>query len=76
MSNFSDTYIITYIRQIIHDSASVKTKKCDSAVARMKALNPLIRCSAIDIKLTTDNAIDHFKEFDVIVDATDNFEAR
>mmetsp|Transcript_30962 Transcript_30962/g.29575 ORF Transcript_30962/g.29575 Transcript_30962/m.29575 type:complete len:535 (-) Transcript_30962:3-1607(-) len=63
-------------RQIIHDSASVKTKKCDSAVARMKALNPLIRCSAIDIKLTTDNAIDNFKEFDVIVDATDNFEAR
>jgi molybdopterin/thiamine biosynthesis adenylyltransferase len=42
----------------------------------MKALNPLIQCTAIDIKLTTDNAIDCFKEFDVIVDATDNFEAR
>jgi molybdopterin/thiamine biosynthesis adenylyltransferase len=42
----------------------------------MMALNPLIHCSAIDIKLTTDNAVESFKEFDVIVDATDNFEAR
>lgn len=51
-------------------------KKCDSAVARMKALNDSIKYTAIDRKLSAENAVECFTGFDVIVDATDNFEAR
>ena len=51
-------------------------KKCDSAVARMKALNSSVKYTALDRKLSAGNAIECFEGFDLIVDATDNFEAR
>ena len=51
-------------------------KKCLSAVKRMKALNDSIKYTALDLKLSAENAMESFAEFDVIVDATDNFQAR
>ena len=42
----------------------------------MKALNDKINYTTWDRKLTPDNAMESFKDFDLIVDATDNFEAR
>ena len=51
-------------------------KKCDSAVARMRALNDSILYTALDKKLSTDNAIECILPYDTVVDATDNFEAR
>ena len=43
---------------------------------RMKVLNDSIKCTALDLKLSAENALESFAEFDVIVDATDNFQAR
>ena len=63
-------------RQIIHDKKAVNKKKCISAVEKMKALNDELRYTAIDCKLSTANALEHFRDYNLIVDATDNFEAR
>lgn len=42
----------------------------------MKALNDELRYTAVDCKLSTANALEHFRDYNLIVDATDNFEAR
>lgn len=63
-------------RQVLHDTAAQGRLKCDSAVERLSAINPAIQCTKLHLKLTTDNALSCFQDFDIIVDATDNFEAR
>lgn len=42
----------------------------------MRALNDRLRYTAIDCKLSSENAVKNFKNYDLIVDATDNFAAR
>ena len=42
----------------------------------MKALNDQLKYTAIDCKLSAENAVENFKNYDLIVDATDNFNAR
>ena len=42
----------------------------------MKALNDQLKYTAIDCKLSSENAVENFKNYDLIVDATDNFNAR
>ena len=61
---------------MIHSTPSQRTKKCDSAITRLRAINDSIKYTALDRKLSPGNVIDSFHGFDVIVDATDNFEAR
>ncbi|MDR2826367.1 MAG: molybdopterin-synthase adenylyltransferase MoeB, partial [Deltaproteobacteria bacterium] len=63
-------------RQIIHSVADIGRKKIASAKESVSALNPLIRVLTFDFKLSSQNALDLFKEFDVIVDGSDNFPAR
>ena len=63
-------------RQVLHDTKSQGQLKCESAIQRMKALNPTIQCTSSSVKLTVENAMACFEDFDVVVDATDNFEAR
>ena len=75
--NFSSAHPASSIfRQIIHDTNAVNTKKCVSAVTKMKALNDQLRYTAIDSRISSANAVEHFWNYDLIVDATDNFEAR
>jgi sulfur-carrier protein adenylyltransferase/sulfurtransferase len=63
-------------RQIIHSTADVGRKKLDSAADRLKAINPFINIRKFDTRLSSDNAIELFKEFDIIADGTDNFPTR
>jgi sulfur-carrier protein adenylyltransferase/sulfurtransferase len=42
----------------------------------MKALNDQLKYTAIDCKLSSENAVENFKNYDLVVDATDNFNAR
>jgi molybdopterin/thiamine biosynthesis adenylyltransferase/rhodanese-related sulfurtransferase len=63
-------------RQIIHSTADVGRKKLDSAADKLKAINPFINIRKFDTRLSSDNAIDLFKEFDIIADGTDNFPTR
>ena len=63
-------------RQIIHDTASVGTSKLKSAEKRIKGLNPFVNVELHETKLTSANAVELFKKYDVIADGTDNFATR
>ncbi len=63
-------------RQVIHDTNSVGTSKIESATARIKGINPHVQVDAYPFPLTSENALDIFHPYDVIVDGTDNFPTR
>jgi sulfur-carrier protein adenylyltransferase/sulfurtransferase len=63
-------------RQIIHTTADVGRKKLDSAADKLKAINPYINLRTFDTRLSSANALELFREFDIIADGTDNFPTR
>ena len=63
-------------RQIIHSTADVGRKKLDSAADKLKAINPFINVKKIETRLTSANALELFREFDIVADGTDNFPTR
>lgn len=63
-------------RQIIHGTKDVGRPKIASAEDRLKDINPNVQIEAHETKLTSENALELFKDFDVIVDGTDNFQTR
>jgi molybdopterin/thiamine biosynthesis adenylyltransferase/rhodanese-related sulfurtransferase len=63
-------------RQIIHTTADVGRKKLDSAADKLKAINPFVNLRTFDTKLTSTNALELFREFDIVADGTDNFPTR
>jgi len=63
-------------RQIIHTTADVGRKKLDSAAEKLKAINPFLNIRTFETKLTSANALEIFRDFDIIADGTDNFPTR
>ncbi len=63
-------------RQIIHTTNDVGRKKLDSAAEKLKAINPFLNLQTFETKLTSANALDLFREFDIVADGTDNFPTR
>jgi adenylyltransferase/sulfurtransferase len=63
-------------RQIIHSTADVGRKKLDSAEEKLKAINPYINIRKFETRLSSENALDIFRDFDIIADGTDNFPTR
>ena len=63
-------------RQIIHTTADVGRKKLDSAAEKLKAINPFLNIRKFDTRLSSDNALEIFRDFDIIADGTDNFPTR
>jgi adenylyltransferase/sulfurtransferase len=63
-------------RQIIHTTADVGRKKLDSAAEKLKAINPFLNIRKFETKLSSENALELFREFDIIADGTDNFPTR
>eukprot|EP01038_Epipyxis_sp_PR26KG_P004606 gene4606-6483_t len=63
-------------RQVIHNTSSLGNYKSDSAVTTIRLLNPMVSCVSRVMKLSPHNAVNEVSEYDVIVDATDNYEAR
>ena len=63
-------------RQVTFGSDDVGKPKTEAARARLGNLNPDIQIDTFETKLTSDNALELFKDFDVIVDGTDNFPTR
>jgi molybdopterin/thiamine biosynthesis adenylyltransferase/rhodanese-related sulfurtransferase len=63
-------------RQIIHTTADVGRKKLDSAEDKIKAMNPNINIVRYDTRLASANALEIFRDFDMVVDGTDNFPTR
>ncbi len=63
-------------RQIIHSTADVGRKKLDSAAERIAGINPHVEVRKFEARLTSANAFEIFREFDIIADGTDNFPTR
>ena len=63
-------------RQIIHSTATVGMLKNDSAELMLKGLNPNLNVIKHNTMLTSANALDILKNYDVIADGTDNFQTR
>jgi molybdopterin/thiamine biosynthesis adenylyltransferase/rhodanese-related sulfurtransferase len=63
-------------RQIIHTTADVGRPKLDSAAEKIKAINPYVQVRPFETRLTSANALDLFRQFDIVVDGTDNFPTR
>jgi sulfur-carrier protein adenylyltransferase/sulfurtransferase len=63
-------------RQIIHGEEWVGKPKVQSAAARIKSINPYIQVDIHEVPLTSENALDIGKDYDLIIDGTDNFPTR
>jgi adenylyltransferase/sulfurtransferase len=63
-------------RQIIHSQATVGKLKVDSAEIMLKGLNKNVNVIKHNTMLTSANALEIFKDYDVIADGTDNFQTR
>jgi len=63
-------------RQVIHGTKDVGRKKLDSAVETMSDINPHIQIDRHEVALVSDNALDILKDYDIVVDGTDNFPTR
>ncbi len=63
-------------RQIIHSTSSIGQAKTSSAKSRIREINPNCNVETFNTCLTSENALEIIKQFDLICDCTDNFEAR
>jgi molybdopterin/thiamine biosynthesis adenylyltransferase/rhodanese-related sulfurtransferase len=63
-------------RQIIHGTSDLGRPKMESARDRIQDINPNVHVVAFEEALTSENALEIFEDFDVIVDGTDNFPTR
>ncbi len=63
-------------RQILHSTATVGKSKLQSAKERLEALNPEVEIKLHDTRLSSENALDILRDYDVVVDGTDNFPTR
>src|SRR5688572_18056213 len=63
-------------RQIIHGTPDVGRTKLDSARDRLHALNPHVDIQTYETALSSENALQLFEPYDVILDGTDNFPTR
>jgi adenylyltransferase/sulfurtransferase len=63
-------------RQIIHSTKDIGRKKLDSAEEKLVALNPAIRIVKHDTMLSSANALDILKDYEIVADGTDNFPTR
>ncbi len=63
-------------RQIIHGSSGIGSPKIDSARDRLRDINPYVRVEAHQTRLTSANALDIARGYDLIIDGTDNFATR
>ncbi len=63
-------------RQIVHSTGDVGRPKVESARDRLHSLNPDVRITPYDLRLTSANIRDVIKDYDMIVDGSDNFPTR
>lgn len=63
-------------RQLLHDTSDVGQSKLESAKRRIFGINPNVKVECHETRLTSQNALEILKPYDVIVDGTDNFPTR
>jgi sulfur-carrier protein adenylyltransferase/sulfurtransferase len=63
-------------RQILHGSPDVGRPKTQSAAEALRDLNPYVEVVLHDTRLTSENALEIMRPYDIVVDGTDNFPTR
>jgi len=63
-------------RQVIHGTGDIGRKKIESAAASIAAINPNVRVERHELALSSENALDIIKDYDIVADGTDNFPTR
>lgn len=63
-------------RQVIYGTSDVGVEKLEAAGRRLRDLNPHITINTHELRLSSENALELFKDYDIIVDGTDNFPTR
>jgi molybdopterin/thiamine biosynthesis adenylyltransferase/rhodanese-related sulfurtransferase len=63
-------------RQVLFGTTDVGRPKIEAAADHLRNLNPEIQIDTFETRLTSENALDLFKDYDIIVDGTDNFPTR
>src|SRR5437016_6898641 len=63
-------------RQVIHGTSDVGRKKLDSAADTMHEINPYVQVDKHETALSSENALEIIKDYDMVVDGTDNFPTR
>jgi adenylyltransferase/sulfurtransferase len=72
-----DTVDITNLqRQVLHTTADIGKPKVESGMRTLKALNPDVNVIPLPTRITVDNVMDVIKDYDLVVDGSDNFETR
>jgi adenylyltransferase/sulfurtransferase len=63
-------------RQVIHGTSDVGRTKLQSARDTLQEINPSVEIETFETRLSSDNALDIFREYDIVADGTDNFPTR
>src|SRR5437588_2613600 len=63
-------------RQVIHGTKDVGRPKLDSAFDSMRDINPFVQLDRYEVPITSENAFDILRDYDIVVDGTDNFPTR
>ena len=63
-------------RQVTFSTSDIGKSKIEAAKSRLSGLNPSIDIQTYETRLTSENALDLFRDYDIVVDGTDNFPTR
>jgi adenylyltransferase/sulfurtransferase len=63
-------------RQILHTTANVGRPKAESGAELIRALNPDVNVIELPMRIDVDNVMDVIKDYDLVVDGSDNFDTR
>ena len=63
-------------RQVLHGTSDVGRPKLDSATDRIRDVNPFVHVTPFETRLTSANALEIFRGWDIVADGTDNFATR
>src|ERR1019366_9738814 len=63
-------------RQVIHGTSDVGRTKLQSARDTLLEINPNVEIEGVETRLSSENALDIFRDYDIIADGTDNFPTR
>jgi molybdopterin/thiamine biosynthesis adenylyltransferase/rhodanese-related sulfurtransferase len=76
MVDFDTVDLSNLQRQIVHGTSGIGSSKIDSATDRVREINPNVRVEPYRTRLTSNNALEIARDYDLIIDGTDNFATR
>src|SRR5690606_13713320 len=74
--DFDDVDLSNLQRQVMFATTDVGRSKVEAAGERLEGVNPHVRIIPHKVRLTSENALEILKDYDVVVDGTDNFPTR